>query len=120
MRLADFRPAAEDDWLPDQPSRTWRFEYTVACDDLDLDGVSISKLALVNALFLVDGRLVWVTLTAVVSRDPSGDRLQVEPGQNLFSHRITRPREARMCTEERELAADFSVLARAGHGTRYG
>ena len=119
VRLADFRPAAEDDWLPHQPSRSWRFEYTVAGDDLDLDGISISKRTLATDPFLVDARLVWVTLTAVVSRDPSGDRLQVEPGQNLFSHRITRPREPRACADERELAMNFSAFAREWDGAPF-
>ncbi len=119
-RLADFRPTAEDDWLPDQPSRRWRFEYTVAGDDLDLDGISISALALVDqASFLVEGLPVWVILTAIVSGDASGDHVQVEPGENLSSHRMTRPREPRICADERELAVNFSALAREWDGAAF-
>lgn len=111
-RFADFQPAPEDDWLPERPSRRWRFEYTVAGDDLDQDGISLSATALMyRATFLVDGSPVSVVITAVVSGDVSSDHVRAQPGENLFSHRITRPREPRVCTDERELATNFSAFA---------
>lgn len=97
-RLAEFRPAPEDDWLPDRPSRRWRFEYAVARDDLDLDGISISTIALEEkGFFYWDGVAVWV---------------YVRPGKRFPHHRVTRPPEPRVCTDERELAMNFSALAR--------
>ena len=113
-RYADFRPAPEDDWFPNEPSRSWRFEYTVAGDDLDLDGISIYHV--LSGTFLVDGARRLAVVTAVVSVDVSGDHLQVQPWEDFFSHRVTRPREPRACADERELAMNVSVLAREWDG----
>ena len=104
VRLAEFRPAPEDNWLPDRPSRRWRFEYTVAPDDLDLDGISISTTALTKAFFLSDGVAVWVV---------------VRPEKRFPLHRVTRPPEPRVCTDERELATKLSAFAGEWDGTPF-
>ena len=119
-RFADFQPAPADDWLPERPSRRWRFEYTVAGDDLDQDGISLSAAAVqCCASFLVDGSPVAVVIRAVVSGDVSGDHVWAQPSENLFSHRITRPREPRVCADERELATNFSAFAAEWDGSPF-
>ena len=42
LRLATFSPWIEDDFPPERPSFNQRFEYEVAPDDADADGISVS------------------------------------------------------------------------------
>ena len=102
VRLADFSPWVEDDFLPEWPSRLQRFEYRLGPLDQDQDGISIEA----DALDFSDGAIrdreggeIRVEIRAV---DPHGlGRNLARPGEALDTHRVIGPPEPRVCTDER-------------------
>lgn len=105
VRHAVFSPWVEDDFPPERLSWLQRFEYEVAPDDKDRDGISIaadgfdlSQGALLNG----SGAEVEVEIRAVAPVRDSPD--PVAPGEALDSHRVIGTPEPRVCTNERELA----------------
>ena len=99
-RLADFSPWVEDEWPPERPSWLQRFEYEVAANDQDADGISVPE----DAFDLTEGTLlteagveVRVEISAVSPQHPPGN--PVAPDEPLDSHRVVRAPEPRVCTE---------------------
>ncbi|MXW70022.1 MAG: hypothetical protein F4Z74_01040 [Acidobacteria bacterium] len=108
VRLADFSPWVEDDFPPERPSWLQRFEYRVALDDADADGISIEADALdfSEGAFLNDaGVEVEVEIRAVGPARDAPD--PVDPGQPLGTQQVLGAPEPRICTDERERALRF-------------
>ena len=120
VRLADFSPWVEDDFPPERPSFNQRFEYEVAPDDADADGISVSADAFdfsEGALRNQAGVEIEVEIYAVApvrgAPDPAG------PGEALDTHRVMGTPEPRACTNERQFAANFSSFVLEWDGTPF-
>lgn len=111
VRLADFRPWWEHDFPPSRPSWGQRFEYVVAPDDEDQDGISVQADAFdftEGALLTQAGAEIEVEIYAVASKHVTENPVQVAPGENLAPHRVLPRPPPRVCTDERERASAFA------------
>ena len=120
IRLADFSPWIEDDWPPERPSFNQRFEYEVAPDDADRDGISVSADAFdfsEGAFRNQAGVEIEVKIYAVAPVRDSPD--PVDPGEALDTHRVMGTPEPRVCANERQFAANFSDLVQEWDGTPF-
>ena len=119
VRLADFSPWVEDDWPPERPSLRQRFEYEVAPDDEDTDGITIQVDAFdfSEGAFLNEaGSEVEVPIYAVA---PARDVSALDPGEPLDAHRVIGQPLPRECTDERERALTHSLFVREWDGTPF-
>ena len=120
VRLATFSPWIEDDWPPERPSFNQRFEYEVAPDDADRDGISVSA----DAFDFSEGAFrnqadveIEVEIYAVAPIRDSPD--PVNPGEALDTHRVMGTPQPRACTNERQFALNFSSFVREWDGTPF-
>ena len=120
VRLATFSPWIEDDWPPARPSFNQRFEYEVAPDDADRDGISVSA----DAFDFSEGAFrnqadveIEVEIYAVAPVRDSPD--PVNPGEPLDIHRVMGTPQPRACTNERQFALNFSSFVREWDGTPF-
>ena len=120
VRLGDFSPFVEDDWPPERPSLLQRFRYQVGPDDTDPDGISIAADALdftEGAFMNQAGVEIEVEIYAVSAERSSPN--PAAPGENLTAHRVIGPPTPRVCTNEPELAENFSPWVRGWDGTPF-
>ena len=120
VRLAEFSPWVEDDFPPERPSFNQRFEYEVAPDDADADGISVSADAFdfsEGALRNQAGMEIEVEIYAVSPVREAPD--PVGPGEALDTHRVMGTPEPRVCTNERQFALNFSSFVREWDGTPF-
>ena len=120
VRLADFLPWP--DWPPERPRWGQRFEYVVAPDDADADGISIAADAFdfSEGAFLTEaGVEVEVEIYAVAAKHVDQNPAQVEPGESLAAHAVVGRPPPRVCTDERERAMNHSRWVEWWDGTPY-
>lgn len=121
VRLADFGPWVEDDFPPERPSLLQRFEYEVAPDDRDADGITLAADAFdfsEGAFLNVAGVQIEVDIHGIRPRHSADP---VEPGEALDAHRVVGSLEPRVCTTERRYARRYhdAVLVREWDGTPF-
>ena len=120
VRLADFSPWVEDDFPPERPSFLQRFDYEVARDDLDADGISIRSDALDftdGAFLTVAGAEIEVEIHTVAPERNSSS--PVDPGEPMDAHRVIGTPEPRVCTDERRRALRHSRFVQEWNGTPF-
>lgn len=108
IRDAIFSPWVEDDFPPEQLSWLQRFEYRVAPEDEDHDGISVaadgfdfSHGALLNA----SGAEIEVEIFAVATTRNAP--VPAAPGEALGAHRVIGTPPPRVCTNEREMVLRY-------------
>lgn len=119
VRLAEFSPWIEDDFPPDRPSWLQRFEYRIADDDRDADGISVPEDAFdfTDGALLAAGVEIEVEVSAVLpQRSSSGS---VAPGEPVDAHPVLGTPEPRTCTDERERALNHSRFVMEWDGTPF-
>ena len=113
VRLADFSPPPEEDWFPEKPSQLQWFEYVVASEDADPDGISIQADALdfSEGAFLNEaGVEVGVEIHTVNAGRNSSAPDPAAPGEDLFADRVVGQSPPRVCTDERQRARTYGAV----------